>query len=625
MRESRRGLTAWRTPKKKGDRMTRTAQCISALACILACFGFTSASGDAAAKYPFIVVQPDTPNAEKDSVVLQIMRGRANNSCLAPTYAGVSFSIEMSPLTIYPPLFTVTVQYKEIPPPKDKVCPDVYNPVDYGPVFKLGVLKLGSYAVVDSNKTVGTFIVVKKGEIPLYAIKGKVIDDPSPLKRMGLPIPDVQIVVMKRVSRVTTSDPASISNIPIPETPVCTAKTGSNGEFAVSSLASGLYRLYCTHPDFNPATLALALKSDTSVTITMVATTASAAITGLVTEIVSSSGVAIARKPVEACTVQVERPAIYYIDGATTPSIEPGLPSASLRTITDKNGAYTISKIPIAYNGEKWLVRAFKSGYSTEVATVALYNMRTDSVNFDLQPPFTNTASKTVDGIIYSIATNKSLYLIGEGIVAQYAITNTTNTAVKFSPFAMQCEYDMTIATAAGRKIFQLSDVTECLESFAPVEITVKPGETVIKNFPTYYLPEVSTADMSNQQIASLLVSGRLRGEKYDFTEVLVGIKVQNVRTPAVPDKGKTNGLAPVTCVPARSGIELILSEPQAISCAVYALDGKINRDLSFKKELASGSHLVSFPASEKGNGVYIVKISSRNYSRAFKIHANAR
>jgi hypothetical protein len=440
---------------------------------------------------------------------------------------------------------------------------------------------------------------------------------------MSFPIPKVQIEVKKQIVTPVIVDQVSR---PVPfEQPVCTTFTDSNGNFAVKDLGRGIYRLYCTHPGFNPATLGLTLSSDTSVAITMTASSAAAAVTGRVTEISVVSDIVSAGIPVEGCTVQVARPAIYIVDAGGTASIEPGLSAVTLTTVTDKNGMYAVPKIPIAYNGERWSVTVIKNGYVTETRLVALYNMSTDTVNFTFQRSFINSASDTVRGIIFTIATNKSIYTVGEGVTTRYTITNTTADPVTFSPFAMQCEYDMTVATTEGKIIFRLSDVTECLESFAPVSIKVQPDETVIKTFPVYYLPEVSSSTVDNQRTSRLIISARLRGEKYDETELSIGITVRNATTPLLPSALMSLSAPTITCFPARGGIVLRTSNPQTVSLTVYSLDGKIHRDLSFKKELAGGSHSFSLYRSEKSNGIYIVNVTAGNFSKAFKISANSR
>jgi hypothetical protein len=119
---------------------------------------------DPVANYPYISITPASPAPNKDSVNLHLALGSAGNSCMAPTFTGMSFTIQQSPLAIFPPVYTVTLSYTMVPVPPNKMCPMIYMPVDYGPSFALGKLALGTYNVSDQNtrQQVGTFSVASQ-------------------------------------------------------------------------------------------------------------------------------------------------------------------------------------------------------------------------------------------------------------------------------------------------------------------------------------------------------------------------------------------------------------------------------------------------------------------------------
>jgi len=128
--------------------------------------------------YPHISVTPSSPRASTDSVTLFLALGSASNSCKVPAdYSAMSFTIQESPLTIYPPVFNVTLSYiQAIRTPV--ICPDIYDPVDYGPTFRIGKLALGTYNVTDQNtkKQVGSFSVAIVAKTPVdtvYVTPGK--------------------------------------------------------------------------------------------------------------------------------------------------------------------------------------------------------------------------------------------------------------------------------------------------------------------------------------------------------------------------------------------------------------------------------------------------------------------
>jgi hypothetical protein len=78
---------------------------------------------------------------------------------MAPTFTNEKFTIVPSMLAIYPPQFGVAVTYTTVPVPPGTVCSYIYMPVQFGPVFKLGKLALGTYTVTDSSTAAGTFSV----------------------------------------------------------------------------------------------------------------------------------------------------------------------------------------------------------------------------------------------------------------------------------------------------------------------------------------------------------------------------------------------------------------------------------------------------------------------------------
>ena len=107
--------------------------------------------------------------------------------------------------------------------------------------------------------------------------------------------------------------------------------------------------------------------------------------------------------------------------------------------------------------------------------------------NFELIPLFSNRNSKNVDGIVYTVATNKQIYKMNEKIDIKYSIQNTTNRKVVYEGFSKNCEYEMTITTINGYPIYTYSDHTNCMRMLS--SITVDAHQTVDQIFPSYYFP----------------------------------------------------------------------------------------------------------------------------------------
>ncbi len=117
------------------------------------------AFGQISPAFPYIIVTPVSPAAQKDSVTVQVVLGMADNSCLIPdSFANESFTILPNPAASVPPTYTINVTYTTVSLPA-KPCPMIYLPVVYGPVFKLGKLNAGSYTIMDGTMRAGAFNV----------------------------------------------------------------------------------------------------------------------------------------------------------------------------------------------------------------------------------------------------------------------------------------------------------------------------------------------------------------------------------------------------------------------------------------------------------------------------------
>jgi hypothetical protein len=117
------------------------------------------AFGQVSPMYPYIILAPAWPAAQKDSVTVQVVLGMADNSCLIPdSFANESFTVLPNPAASVPPAYTINVTYTTVSLPA-KPCPMIYLPVVYGPVFKLGKLNAGSYTIMDGTTRAGAFNV----------------------------------------------------------------------------------------------------------------------------------------------------------------------------------------------------------------------------------------------------------------------------------------------------------------------------------------------------------------------------------------------------------------------------------------------------------------------------------
>jgi len=562
-------------------------------------------------EYPLINISPDSPRSSIDSVSLCLILGEAQNSCYAPDYSDMSVTIERSPLLIWPPVYSVYLEYtaRQLL----VVCSDNYDPVMHGPQFDLGVLDEGAYhvfdATVDRDQRVGSFTVNSDtitGPLTM-SIKGTVEDDPFPLKRLGFPISDVK-VMLKQSESVRDDQPDIIppGDDLVPLVTIDSAVTNSEGQFAFDNLSPGIYYICCTHSDFNQATMAVALTSDALVNIKMLSNTASGIVSGSISEL-SGDDLSV----LDGCTVTVAQ---RFNDLDYTAAVSDF--QSVYRTVSGSDGSYRIEGIALRVNGESWRVRAFKDGYTEEVEYVELYNNTLkNNLDFTLQKSYANLNSDTTDGVVFTIATRKMAYDVGEGIDVRYTIKNTTSRDVTFDDFSLNCEYNMTIGEqSAETPFFQLSDLTECLRTLS--EIIVPAGDSVVEEFPLYIIPE----DLVTGDNDFWIIAAGLRSDKYQYSWISVPVEVRNepvkVEKPALISavSGKTE------CSLSNNNISLELPSSQIVKVSAHSLDGRRIPAISFQKRFGAGPHTVTLKVSGV-KGICILKISGDTFIRTFRLN----
>jgi hypothetical protein len=203
---------------------------------------------DPVVTYPYISVTPANPAAGKYSVSLHCALGSASNACMAPTFTDIAFTIQQSPLAVYPPLFNVSLSYTTVPVPPGKMCPMIYAPVDYGPSFALGKLYLGSYTVTDqtTKRKVGTFSVTAA----LQALKDTVyVTPPNPTAKDSLHFDlfnaNLDCCTQYYNKNVSVSDTTIVLSFEYVTNPACACLVaGSHTAFACGPQKVGRYAIY---------------------------------------------------------------------------------------------------------------------------------------------------------------------------------------------------------------------------------------------------------------------------------------------------------------------------------------------------------------------------------------------
>ncbi len=556
----------------------------------------------AATEYPRTNLSPTNP-VVGDTVLFQYVLGKHPNSCV-PTYE-TKFEINKSPILIYPPEYVIQISFTEKWPPPSSPCLQVIT--EYGPEYSFPDLRLGTYKVVHDGETIETFSVTRKK----YRIKGKVTDDPYPMKRASLPVKGAKIYATNAPIYILrdTHD----QNVFAPSAVIDSAITDENGIYSLS-VPPGYYRVSVSADGYDSKNRTLSVNSDTVVNFVLLPKGASTSFTGTISTVTcpgSSPASPCIVVPVPNCTVSVRKadcwsyyPKGIVVDTLNTNQIVP-FPCPEYTAVTDENGEYLIKGIPVGTNGEDVTVTASCEGYKTASKESELWNANTTTIDFQLIPMFGNRDSVTVDGVVFTLATDRALYEKGDSLFSRYSITNNSMGVVEYGPFNGNCQYDLAI-TQKNDTLFHLSGNQICFRNI--VYVTIPPGSTVTKEFPAWPVP----SDVEG----AIEISARLNHSNYDKSEIGVSAFVQE-STPVSRTESSIHIRSTTVSFDRRqSALHLIMEDEQTVRVRLFSLNGSLIGEPLGNKRLNAGNHAIPLDRYIASPGAVIVEVVGENFRK---------
>ncbi len=551
-----------------------------------------------AAEYPHTELSPANPEIG-DTVTFQYVLGKHSNSCV-PTYE-TRFEINQSPILIYPPQYTIDIDYHGEWPPPGSFCQQVIT--EYGPTYTFPDLRLGTYKVIYKGKTIETFRVTENK----FRIKGKVTDDPYPQKRASLPVAGAKLYVT--YAPVYILGKSRDGKAAAPNAILDSAVTEADGSYTLSA-PQGYLQISVSADGYDPRTTSISLNKDTVVNFVLLPEGAKTSFSGSVTTVAcpgTSPTSPCTVVPVPNCTLTVRKANCwpYYpggLDSLKAKLIAP-VQCPAYTAVTDENGEYLISDIPVTTNGESVTVTASCKGYKTAREESELWNSNVQDIDFQLQPMYGNRDSVVIDGVTFAMAINRAAYEVGDSIYSRYTITNNTMAEVRYGPFSGNCEYDLAV-TRDTDTLFRLSGNQICLRNI--VYITVPAGSTVTKTYPAWPVP----ADVEG----SIEIAGRLNGDRYDQSQVTVSARIQG-STPVVerkdPGNPVTNGIAYNRQLQL---LELSMKKNQTVRVRLFSLNGSLIGEPLEHTSLEAGTHTIPLESHIRFSGAVIADVEGESF-----------
>lgn len=566
------------------------------------------------ADYPRLEIKPQNPSVD-DELVIQVVKGIASNSCMAPTYKDQSFGIDTLATEIFPPQHILSVQYTEVP--AQGPCTMVYAPVEYGPTFTLGELGVGSYAVADGEVTVGRFDV-SKGTPQGYSLDGTVLEDTSPHQNRKY-LANVTVYLEQQIGTLSL-DSGSLSVdegeaviAPWPSYGILDSTTTDNaGEFSFQAVGAGGYQLRFLSRDHQARSIGLSLSSDTTLKVKLLPKGTAATVSGTVHIACLPDGDCAREEPLPGCTVRVWLPTVTAssIDATGSAAL---LPYELYTAVTGSDGRYAVTGIPLRNNDQSVSVSARKRGYAQEYTTAHLQAGQSTEVNFAMQKAYANSATVASDGVEFTVATDKAVYLLDGSIGVRYTVTNTSERRVTYR-FNSGCQFDMKIATPGDNVIHHYMNNRECTDALTRIEL--EPGEEKVMDFPRAYLPgSLATVYPDAVDAGRLIVSAELIGYQESMVSLGIAIAVP-ASLIAQPKRARLGGVS------ARiQGEALVVGLPRAqrLTVTVAGLDGRRHATLCRQRLLSAGSHTLRFKRTASAQTIHLIRIRGRNFTRTIR------
>jgi len=557
--------------------------------------------------FPQAVLTPSAPT-QNDSVALWLILGQSSSSCV-PTYTA-SFKIMQTSnfVCVRAPCaqnYVIALTYTQNPPLMLGM-PCLAVVTDYGPRFAFGKLAVGNYTVVDSTgggTEVTAFTVTE--QTVSYRVSGTVIQDPGALA-VSVPIPNTA-VYLKTGSGLPVVLAKKSTAIAYPLYAIIDSTvTDASGKFSFASVPQGAYALGFVASGYQSRDVSIQVPPDTVVNVSLLSTGAVCTVTGSVKKYQPPCpGIPCGSPPIEGCSVTV------YVPVLIQPQANAALPillGNQYVSVTDAEGLYTIDSVPVTYDNSTVTVTASKAGYATESKQASLFSNSSVTVNFILTPAYANPETTTVSDVSFIVATEKPQYTAGNDILVRYIVKNNSMATVEYD-FPSSCQFDMIAIAPPRDTVFWFGRNLVC--AMTPTKITLAPAGSDTMNFLSF---------TDSDTASSLAITAKMLG--YDRSAATVVVPIVKV-TAVLPVQRKTvDAKKPVISYSASTKtLSLIIPKSQNVSVSAYVLNGQKISQLSTKKFLTAGTHLINLKNASLANGIIIFKVEGEGFSASKRIN----
>jgi hypothetical protein len=230
---------------------------------------------------------------------------------------------------------------------------------------------------------------------------------------------------------------------------------------------------------------------------------------------------------------------------------------------------------------------------------------------------FTHVLVDTIDGVLFSVATDKILYASGDLLQVRYRITNHTMATVLYD-FTTTCQFELQVIGSDGDILYSL---------YAPRLTDVRSKECKPEASHIMLAPSAEKSIQFDAISLKLKLSDTftVKTQMAGYPLSAVPIKINYLAVPAatapVALEGNT-GIKPTIEFNNETKMLVIrVNYAQRLTISAFILTGQKIDKLSCEKFLAPGTHLISFKNHKLTDGVVIFKVEGNGFSETKTIN----
>jgi hypothetical protein len=230
----------------------------------------------------------------------------------------------------------------------------------------------------------------------------------------------------------------------------------------------------------------------------------------------------------------------------------------------------------------------------------------------DVLPPETaeNYRLDTVDGVIFTTATDKKIYSAGDSLRVRYRINNRSMATVLYD-FKTSCQFELQILGAKGDTVFSLPAPKDCTPEASQLKLAPS-GEM---------FTEFAAVPLALKGNDTLTVKAQMAGYPLSGVQVKAIYRATSAQTAPLALEGIRSYKPTLEFNSETKMLIITVHRAQRLTVSAFILTGQKFNKFSCEKFLAAGTHQISFNNRKLAAGVVIFKVEGNGFSETKTIN----